>query len=453
VHDSPTDAVEARPGRPARLGAARPGDAHLDGARRPAAHPEAGHLEAAHLEAAHLEAARRRVSQRRFLRPLQAGVVLIVVIPGLLSHPGPGVHGEALGVTLGLVAFVAGMAAASFLPICDEAPLRRILALLVVGGAGVALAALQPQAASELPAGAAVLMASIQFPPKVASVVTVPVTVGAAVAIGSDADGGTVAAVVLLCVVLMVLGALVRQSRESRDRTELLLAELEAARDDQARAAAVEERSRIARELHDVLAHSLSGLAIQLEGARKLAGNSRATAELQAVLDRSAALAKQGLVEARGAVGALRDSELMTVERLPELVEHYRRDLGLPVDFAATGSPRALPADVSLTLYRVAGEALTNVVRHAAGAPTRVVLTWTARQVALRVANGATADPPAAMGERDDDGEDGGGDGGGGGGGGGWGLVGMRERVSRVGGRCEAGPDEGGWSVVVTVPA
>ncbi len=89
-----------------------------------------------------------------------------------------------------------------------------------------------------------------------------------------------------------------KQSRESQDQTELLLAQLEDARDEQARAAAIAERGRIAVELHDVLAHSLSGAAIQLQGARKLAERERATAPVGEAIDRASELVKAGLANA-----------------------------------------------------------------------------------------------------------------------------------------------------------
>lgn len=382
-----------------------------------------------------LEARRRRERQRRQGYPLQLAVLLAVVVPALLAHPAPGMSGRGLAITIALVVYTAGVAAPAHGRTSGEGAAPLVLVLACIGAAGVTLAALQPQAASELPGSAAVLMAAIRLPSRLAALLTVPVTAGLAVAVGVRSPAQDVTATILLCVVLSVLGGFVRQARANEDRTSMLLAELEEARDDQARAAAVEERSRIARELHDVLAHSLSGLALQLEGARRLAATQQTTDELRAVIDRSASLAKEGLVEARGAVGALRDDDLLTVTRLPLLVEHYRTDLGVPVDLDVEGAERTLPADVSLTLYRVAGEALTNVVRHAPGAAVHVRLRWGPDEVGLRVTNGA-ASGPARPGPSS-----------------GWGLIGVRERVGRVGGRVTAGPDGAGWSLDVTVPA
>ena len=402
----------------------------IDSSRRSRRHWVSGRVAAAE-DAARL----RHYREGALLYPLRLIVVAVVLIPALLATPSPGLHGKGLGITLSLVVFVVGM-----LPLArGRQPSSRdvlwVLDFLCVGAAGIALAALQPQAAAELPASAAVLMAAIRLPPPTAALVGTLVTVGLGLAFASNSSGQDVAGAVLLCVVLGIVGALVRRSRLSQDRTELLLAELEDARDDHTRAAAVAERTRIAREIHDVLAHSLSGLSIQLEGARKLAANESASSELRNVIDRSAALAKQGLVEARSAVGALRDDDLTTVERLPALVEHYQRDIGLPVTLVVEGESRRVPPDVSLALYRVTDEALTNVTRHATGATTSVALSWSPTEIHLKVVDDGT-EPKAAV-----DGS-----------GGGWGLVGMRERVTLLGGRFSAGPNGHGWCVDVVVP-
>ena len=106
---------------------------------------------------------------------------------------------------------------------------------------------------------------------------------------------------------------------------------------------ALAERSRIAGELHDVLAHSLSGLAIQLQGARKLAGREQVSDGLRATIERSADLAKAGLADAKQAVGALRGERLPTVDQLSALVEGFRRDTGTEATCGSTGHPGRCP--------------------------------------------------------------------------------------------------------------
>ena len=114
--------------------------------------------------------------------------------------------------------------------------------------------------------------------------------------------------------------------QEAHEQTARLLAELEQSRRSQEEAAALRERSRIAREIHDVLAHSLSGLMLQLEGARMLAATPNANGQLPAALDRAHHLAHAGLEEARRAIGALRDDDLPGPERLERLTAEFSRD-------------------------------------------------------------------------------------------------------------------------------
>src|SRR5262249_35689115 len=130
---------------------------------------------------------------------------------------------------------------------------------------------------------------------------------------------------------------------EGQDQTELLMAQLHDARDAEAAAAALAERGRIAGELHDVLAHALSGLAIQLQGARKLADAEDASAGLRAAIARSADLAKEGLPQPRQPVGPLRGDRLPPVPQLPELVDGFRRDTGTTVSLVIEGPPGRCP--------------------------------------------------------------------------------------------------------------
>ena len=212
------------------------------------------------------------------------------------------------------------------------------------------------------------------------------------------------------------------------------MAELEDARDEQARAAAIAERGRIAGELHDVLAHSLSGAAIQLQGARKLADREHATPRLSEAIDRASELVKAGLANARQAVGTLRGDPLPTLAQLPSLIDSYKADMNLDVTLRIEGSARTLPADPSLALYRGAQEALTNVARYAPSACTTVTVRYEPDSTRLSVDNGVSATPPRH------------------GMGGGRGLEGLRERIERAGGTMSAGPTAEGWRVEIEVP-
>ena len=125
-----------------------------------------------------------------------------------------------------------------------------------------------------------------------------------------------------------------------------------------------------------MLAHSLAGLAIRLQGARKLAGREQVSDGLRTAIERSAELAKAGLADARQAVGALRGDPLPAVDQLSALVEGFRRDTGAEATVRIDATPRPLPAEASLALFRGAQEALTNIARYAPGAATAVTVSY-----------------------------------------------------------------------------
>ncbi len=207
------------------------------------------------------------------------------------------------------------------------------------------------------------------------------------------------------------------------------------------------ERGRIAAELHDVLAHSLSGAAIQLQGARKLLERHPGEPRVAAAVERAGELVREGLGDARRAVAALHGEDLPTVDRLPALVADFRRDHGAPVELVIEGPPqpvRPLGADASLALFRGAQEALTNAAKYAPGAAVTVTLQHAPHVTRLTIANTGR---PAAGGERATA------NGGLATVGGGHGLVGMRERITRVGGTMRAGTAGEGWLVELEVPA
>jgi signal transduction histidine kinase len=384
---------------------------------------------------ARARAAERLYRQRQTLRPLGWAVILVVVLGSANSDPVPGVHGKALAVTLALGVFVVTLA----IVIRDNFPARSLgrqaAVIAVMGAAGVAIAGLQIKGATGIAAAVAVFMAVTRLPlyAGVAIAGGVTVALGAVTAVAGSSSSA-VAAEMLVTVLLGVVAQFLKQSRESENQTEMLLAQLQDARDEQARAAAVAERGRIASELHDVLAHSLSGAAIQLQGARKLADREHATAPLSDAIDRASELVKAGLANARQAVGALRGDALPTVAQLPSLIDSYKADMNLDVTLRIEGEPRTLPADPSLVLYRGAQEALTNVARYAPSALTTVTVRYEPDRTTLSVDNGASAAPPRQ------------------GMGGGRGLEGLRERIARAGGTMSAGPTAEGWRVEIEVP-
>jgi signal transduction histidine kinase len=384
------------------------------------------------------------------MRPLAWAFIAAVVISGEQGRPAPGLAGTRLGITTALVVCAVAAAVALSPRWAERGAAAQALVIGLLGGGGVALAALQPHGATGLAASLAVWIAAVRLPgwPAAAASATVTAALAAAVALTQRPAVQPTIAVTLFCLLLAVTGRFIRRSRESQDRTELLMAQLQDARDGEAAAAALAERGRIAGELHDVLAHALSGLAIQLQGARKLAAAEGASARLRAAIGRSADLAKEGLTEARQAVGALRGDRLPSVAQLPELVDGFCRDSGTNVSLVVEGDPRPLLAEADLALYRGAQEALTNIARYAPGAAAAVTVRYSPGCTVLTVENSGCPPPWKDAATATDPGP--------GllaGAGGGHGLAAMRERAERAGGTARSGPHDGGWLVEVEVPA
>ena len=378
--------------------------------------------------------------QRNTLRPLGFVVIAAVAIGAVNGHPAPGGHGDGLGIAVALVVFAVSLALAVRGSFIERSLAVQTSVIAAMGTAGVVLVALQPRGAAALAGATAVWMAIARLPLHLGVSIGSAVTVGLGLAAGLAGSSATViVADLLLCVLLGLVAYFIKQARASQDTTELLLARLEDAREEQLRAAAISERGRIASELHDVLAHSLSGASIQLQGARKLAEREQASPQVRAAIDRAGELVRDGLANARQAVGALRGEELPGVAQLESLVATFRNDVNTDVTLEIEGTERPLPADASLALYRGAQEALTNVARYAPGATATVVLRYGSGHTRLTVED-RLAGPKSNAARLD-------------GVGGGNGLIGMRERLEQAGGTMQAGPTDTGWRVELDVPA
>lgn len=391
------------------------------------------------VEEAQARAGSRLRSQRDTLRPLGLAAIAVVAIGTFNAHPQPALHGIGLGVAFALAVFAGSLAVAIRNWFLERGSEMQAAVIAAIGAAGVALAALQPNGAASIAVGVAVWMAVARLPAALAIALGAATTLALDVASASaENSSSAVLASTLLCAMFGLIAYFLKQARESQDRTEVLLAQLEDAREEQTRAAAVAERGRIASELHDVLAHSLSGAAIQLQGARMLADRDHAEPRMRAAIDRASELVKDGLTNARQAVGALRGDELPSVAQLESLIEGFRTDMNVDVALAIEGGARTLPANASLALYRAAQEALTNVARYAPHASTRVVLRYGSDATTLTVENQAPDSAVAGAGLPRV--------------GGGRGLAGMRERIERFGGSMHAGPTDQGWRVELEVP-
>ncbi|MFD0479167.1 sensor histidine kinase [Nonomuraea thailandensis] len=229
------------------------------------------------------------------------------------------------------------------------------------------------------------------------------------------------------------------------------------------------ERARIAREIHDILAHSLSAQLVHLEGAKLLLRAER-TAEALDRVTHARDLAKSGLEEARRAVSALREDPPALPAALRTLAADFETATHQPCALRISGPEQRLAPETELALLRTAQEALTNVRRHATGSPAQVALTFTPDHCDLRITNPASPQRSAperghalnGAHERGDglhggQGAHGTAEGGHGLTGtpkGGYGLMGMRERAELLGGTLTAGErDDGGFLVHLRVPA
>ena len=175
------------------------------------------------------------------------------------------------------------------------------------------------------------------------------------------------------------------------EQAEQMLAETRRAHDAETAAAALAERARIAREIHDVLAHSLAAVSVNLEAAEGLlaalpADRPELTKAIECI-GRAGAFTREGMADARRAILALRDNAAPLPEQLSGLAEEYSADGDVPVDFAVTGTPRPVAAEVSLAAYRTAQEALTNARKHAPGQPVSLRLEFAPSEIAVQVAN------------------------------------------------------------------
>ncbi len=328
------------------------GEASSNTAREGVGMPAQEDGESQRVAAARALADSRLRRQRDLLRPVGWAVVAVVTATVVTQHPSPRLHGPGLAAAAATVVFVLTTVAAISDRFLGWSPGVQLCAIAAMGGSGVAISALQPRGATDLASGAAVWMAVTRLPLRTGVGVAAAISLGQGAAVTRTGSPAAVLASTLLGVLLGLVAFLMRQSREGQDRTELLLAELADTRDAQTRAAAMAERGRIAADLHDVLAHALSGAAIQLQGARLLAERESAGPDLGEAIDRASELVAAGLVNARQAVSALRGEQPVTPTDLSALVEGMRRDLSLRISLRVEGDVHDLPPRAGLALYR-----------------------------------------------------------------------------------------------------
>lgn len=372
----------------------------------------------------------------RWTMPLAVVALAVLTAVTFRAHPGPGIRGQHLAVSGLLAAYVGALIAFELVPASVRWLRASMVAMMIVCGAS--LVGIQPDGPGYLMLMPPVAAACFRFERVAASVVVLGALSALAIAATFGRPRSLNLAILNALALAAYYGIATFASRFilADKQSQFMIAQLEETRAAQAQTAALRERQRLAREMHDVLAHSLSGLVLNLEGARLLAAKLAGNQQIEDVLGRAHSLARTGLEEAQRAIGMLRDDALPGPQGLEQLTAEFQADTGVPCLFGVSGRPRDLSSDCGLTLFRVAQEALTNVRKHAAPERVEITLTYEVSETRLVVEDfeAPEHDPPA-------------------GGGTGYGLTGMRERAELLGGTLTAAPTLHGFRVELRVPA
>ena len=373
-----------------------------------------------------------------------AGLVLVAISISSGSHH-PGISGRALVVSVLFAAASLSWLVWTARPEND----RGITAeLYVMASAGGVLVAATPQSAASVFVFVAVIAAGLRAEASRAAPVLIAGTLGLAIStLMYNGNGLALLAYALGFALSMLASSNARQRSLRVEQAELLLAQTQRSHEEQLRAARLEESIRIAREIHDVLAHTLAGLTIQLEATSTLLEQGAARDSILARVHRAHELAREGLRETRRAVGALRGDPASFPVPVPAgieaLVAEYRSSSDAGAELTIDGDGARLSGPTGEAVLRVVQEALTNARKHAPGAEVNVAVHAgrdPGDEVVLvvddRTSTGSA--PPDAAGLAST--------------GGGYGLRGMRERAELLGGTLSAGSVEGGWRVELRLP-
>jgi signal transduction histidine kinase len=373
-------------------------------------------------------------------------VVATATIDGMRSQQAPTIAAAA-------VALVAAAGGAVYIAATrGGTALRKAAALTAIGLAGALLTGLLPSGAGFLAVSVALIGLGMELPPALAGPAAIIVLLAANLAflLAGKLSVADMAGDDLGAAFLFTLGAFTRsvrvsqaRARAAQSRAEDLLAQLRASQAARAEAAALGERTRLAREIHDILAHSLSGLILALDIAEVLGKRGGDGESMAAMLDqvtRAQRIAREGLAETRRAVSALRGGELPGPALLDPLVRETSAATGIQAELCVDGDQRPLSPEVGLALYRTAQEALINTAKYAGrGGRAQLRLGYDADAVQLTVEDTRppdTAPLPGPSGLTF----------------GGYGLTGMRERAELLGGTLTAGPTGQGFLVVLRLP-
>jgi signal transduction histidine kinase len=392
-------------------------------------------------------------------------VIVLVTVPLSTPHLGEGARGIAIAVMLAISAV-----AWTIWNFVGDRPRAWLAMLAVMAAAGGALAGISLLNAAVAVGFVVTISAGARLPAKL-SVAIVAETVAAFLIAGlvsgtpPEALIGWTAGLIGLWALGLTRRAYVLRAVEA----EQALEQARRAHAAETQAAALAERARIAREIHDVLAHALAAVSVNLQAAEGLLdavpGKGPELAKVVECVERAGALTKEGMAETRRAILALRDdsagapagyasrasgrptgdtadpsgppAERLT-HRLRALVDEHRAAGDTAVELTVAGTPRPLGSERALTVYRTAQEALTNARKHAPGQPVNLTVMYTHRDMTLLVSN--PLPPTGTEGPLADAGT-------------GYGLTGLRERAALADGTLTAAPEDGQWKVRLTLPA
>ena len=379
-------------------------------------------------------------------------VIVMVIVTVPLFTPGFGTGPKGIAMAVALAISAVSWAAWQF---GESRPRLWLAAFVVMGAAGGTLAGLSSLSTAVAVGFMVAISAGARLQTEL-SLAIIAETVAAFLiaALVSDAPPQAIVGWSVGLIGLWAFGLTRRAYLLRAVEAEQALEQARRAHAAETQAAALGERARIAREIHDVLAHSLAAVSVNLQAASGLLDTLPDSPELAKAVEcveRAGALTKEGMAEARRAILALRGdmenadteagagpgaSSVRLVARLRALAEEYGAAGDTSVEYTVTGTPRPLGADGALTAYRTAQEALTNARKHAPGQPVRLALDYAADAVTLQVSNplpeSVAAGPLASAGA-------------------GYGLTGLRERAALAGGTLTAEPRDGQWRVLLTL--
>ena len=373
-------------------------------------------------------------------------VMVLVTVPLAEPHPGQGAGGVVVAVALVLSAgawlvwMFAGRDHPAVLP-----------ALIVMAAAGGVLAGVSWRSPAVAVGCVVAATAGLRLETEASLAITAETIAAFLIAgIAAGAPSGTLAGYPAAFLGLWAFGLTRRAYVLRAEQAEEALEQARRAHNAETQAAALAERARIAREIHDVLAHSLGAVSVNLQAAEGLLSSlppdRPELAKAIECVERAGAFTREGLAEARRAILALRDTAdsgpsapvRSLAGQLRALTDEYRADGDAPADFSVTGEPRPVGAEAALTAFRTAQEALTNARKHAPGQPVSVTLRFDPEVMTVHVVN--PLPPEGAAGPLAHSGA-------------GYGLTGLRERAALIGGTLITGPADGQWSVCLTIPA